>query len=265
MTFNPYSGCDHHCVYCYASSYVRDFHSCRPKKDKIRILLRESKKLKGEVVSMSNSSDPYPRMEASLGWTRRCLEVFAQADCKIQIVTKSNLVTRDEDLLRKMQAIVAITITTKDDILAGKMEPYAPLPSVRLRAVKDLLDAGIPTSVRIDPIIPKLNDKTDELVAQLAKIGVKHITCSTYKLRLDNWKRFSEVFPDLASKLVPFYFNQGERIGGSIFLPKKFRFMLLQQIKDNAESCGVRFGVCRENLNKLNSAPCDGSWLLSEL
>jgi DNA repair photolyase len=116
--------------------------------------------------------------------------------------------------------------------------------------------------VRIDPIIPTVNDQPQKLIATLASIGVKHITCSIYKAKADNWKRLTEAMPQLAEKLKPLYFVQGEKIGGSALLPKELRFKLLKNTRDLAEAHGLKFGVCREGLAQLNTAPCDGSWLM---
>src|SRR4030042_100318 len=144
LTFNPYTGCDHQCTYCYASSYIQNFSECRPKKDLLVALTREAAKLKGETISIANSSDPYPRAEVSAGLTRRCLEILSESNCKIQIITKSNLVPRDDDLLSKIPSTVALTITTDDDNIAKLIEPHAPTPSQRLRAAQDLIKVGIP-------------------------------------------------------------------------------------------------------------------------
>jgi DNA repair photolyase len=225
-------------------------------------LKREAAKLNGETISIANSSDPYPRVEASEGLTRRCLEILAGSDCKIQIITKSNLVVRDDDLLSKAPSTVALTITTDDDDLAKLIEPFAPLPSRRLRAAQDLIKAGVPVSVRIDPIIPFVNDKPQELIADLASMGVKHLTCSTYKAKPDNWLRLIQAVPEVAEKLKPLYFQQGKKIGGNILLPKQLRLRLLKSVRDLAVAQGMKFGVCREGLAQLNTAPCDGSWLM---
>lgn len=262
LTFNPYTGCDHQCVYCYASSYIPSFSDCRPKKDLLAALKREAAKLNGETISIANSSDPYPRAEASTGLTRRCLEILAESNCKIQIITKSNIVVRDDDLLSKIPSTVAFTVTTDDDDVAKLIEPYAPLPSQRLRAAQDLIKKGIPVSVRIDPIIPLVNDQPQKLIADLASIGVKHLTCSTYKAKPDNWMRLSQAMPKVAEKLKPLYFQQGEKIGGNTLLPKELRFRLLKSIRDLAVANNMKFGVCREGLAELNTAPCDGSWLM---
>ena len=225
-------------------------------------LKREAAKLNGETISISNSSDPYPNAEASEGLTRRCLEILSESNCKIQVITKSNIVTRDDDLLTKIPSIVALTITTDDDNLARLIEPHAPLPSQRLRATQDLIKAGIPVSVRIDPIIPLVNDQPQKLISNLASIGVKHITCSTYKVKADNWMRLIQTMPKIAEKLKPLYFQEGEKIGGSTLLPKDLRYKLLKDVRDLAEAKGIKFGVCREGLAKLNTAVCDGSWLM---
>jgi DNA repair photolyase len=262
LTFNPYTGCDHQCVYCYASSYIPSFSDCRPKKDLLAALKREAAKLNGENISIANSSDPYPRAEASTGLTRRCLEILAESNCKIQIITKSNLVVRDDDLLSKIPSTVAFTVTTDDDDIAKLIEPHAPLPSQRLRAAQDLIKKGIPVSVRIDPIIPLVNDQPQKLIADLASIGVKHLTCSTYKAKPDNWMRLAQAMPKVAEKLKPLYFQQGEKIGGNTLLSKELRFRLLKGVRDLAVANNMKFGVCREGLAELNTAPCDGSWLM---
>jgi DNA repair photolyase len=88
LTLNPYTGCEHACVYCYASSYIPNFFDCRPKKNLIPCLEKEAKNLKGELISISNSSDPYPSIEKKLLLTRKCLEILSKANCKVQIITK---------------------------------------------------------------------------------------------------------------------------------------------------------------------------------
>jgi len=262
LTFNPYTGCDHACVYCYASSYIPKFFRCRPKKDLILRLKREAAKLKGELISISNSSDPYPSLEAETGLMRKCLEILSRCNCKIQVVTKSNIVVRDIDFLKKTQSMVTLTITTDNDNISKIIEPNAPPSSQRLKAAETLIRKGIPTSVRVDPIIPFANGNPENLVETLASIGVKHVTSSTYKVKPGNWKRFSMALPKTAEKLKPFYFEKGERIGRSIYLPKELRLKLMEKVAVLAKKYGVQFGTCREGLSHLNTATCDGSWLI---
>jgi len=263
-TFNPYTGCDHACVYCYASSYVPKFFNCRPKKDLITRLKREAAKLKGELLSVANSSDPYPCLEAKTGLTRRCLEILSKHDCEIQIVTKSNLVVRDADLLKKVPSMVTLTITTDKADVSKILEPHAPSPSERMKAAEILIEKDIPVSIRIDPVIPFVNDNPETLIERLASIGVKHITSSTYKLKPDNWQRFNMVMPETAKKLEPLYFEKGERIGRTTYLPKKLRLKLMKRAGLLAKKYSIKFGTCREGLSHLNTATCDGSWLINK-
>lgn len=261
LTFNPYTGCDHRCLYCYASSYIPRFSECRPKKNLISRLQREAKRLNGELVSISNSSDPYPRLDKKMGLTRKCLEILSQSHCKLQLVTKSDIVIRDIDILQKSPCAISITILTLDDKLSSQLEPGAPVSSKRLETIETLVKAEIPTTVRIDPIIPFLNDDLTSLVKTISKLGALHLTCSTYKVKTDNWKRFSESFPEIAEKLKPLYFSMGKMIGRSLYLPEKLRFGLIKKTRDLAREYNLKFGCCREGFN-LNSAVCDGSWII---
>jgi len=262
LTFNPYTGCDHACVYCYASSYIPKFFSCRPKKDLFSRLRSEAAKLNGEIISISNSSDPYPTIEAERGLTRHCLKIFLRSNCKIQIITKSNLIVRDVDLLKEIPSMVTLTITSNEDGLSKVLEPSAPPSSERLKAVERLVCEGIPVSVRIDPIIPYVNENSERLIEKLAFLGVKHVTCSTYKVKMDNWQRLNLAMPQIAEKLKLLYFKKGERIGRYIYLPRDLRLRLMENLAIIAKKYGLRFGVCREGFSHLSTAACEGSWLL---
>jgi DNA repair photolyase len=264
LTFNPYTGCDHGCTYCYASSYVSRFSVCRPKKDLMQRLRKEARRLNGEILSISNSSDPYPVLEGKMGLMRGCLEILCQHNCKVQIITKSPLVTRDIDLLRRVPSMVSLTVTTDDDSTARLIEPRAPPPSARLRAVETLVEESIPVSVRVDPVIPFVNDNPESLVRTLASAGVRHITSSTFKVRPDAWQRFSSELPEVAEKLKPLYFEKCEVKGGYRYLPGELRLRLMERVGNLARKYGMRFGTCREGLSSLNTAVCDGSWLLNE-
>jgi len=261
LTLNPYTGCDHLCLYCYASSYIPRFHDCRPKKDLISRLKKEAIRLKGELVSISNSSDPYPHLEQTLGLTRKCLKTLAESSCRLQIITKSDLVVRDIDILRRVPSMVSVTILSDDDELSMKLEPGAPVSSKRLDAVETLVNAGIPVTVRIDPVIPFLNDDLVGLVEVIANLGVQQITSSTYKVKPDNWKRFSQIFPEVAEKLRGLYLEKGVIVGRSTYLPVELRLNLMKRVKELAEKNTLKFGCCREGF-RLNSAACDGSWAI---
>jgi DNA repair photolyase len=215
-------------------------------------------------VSISNSSDPYPLVEEKTGLMRECLRILSKEDCRVQIVTKSPLVTRDVDLLRRIRSMVSLTVTTDDDRTAKLIEPHAPSPSARLKAVKALISKSVPVSVRVDPLIPFVNDNVEGLVKKLASLGVRHLTSSTFKVRPDGWRRFSGAMPEVAERLKPLYFRDGAMISGYRYLPEALRFRLMERVCELAGKCGMRFGTCREGFGRLNTAACDGSWLLNE-
>jgi DNA repair photolyase len=190
-----------------------------------------------------------------------CLKILAENRCKLQIITKSDMLVRDIDIFEEVPCVVSITLLTADDRLSVELEPGAPVSSRRLKAIETLVKENIPTTVRIDPIIPLVNDDLTDLVEIVASLGVHHITCSTYKVKPDNWLRFSLRFPEVAEKLKPLYFSEGERIGRSTYLPRDMRLGLMKKVKELVEKNNLKFGCCREGF-RLNSAFCDGSWAI---
>jgi DNA repair photolyase len=258
LSLNPYTGCVHGCLYCYASSYIRRFSDCRPKGG-IDRLSQEIARLRGEeLISLSSSSDPYPPMERELGITRSCISLIRRRGLKLQIVTKSDLVLRDVDLLSDMRAAVSMTITSLR--LDSRLEPGAPSASLRLRAIRRLTDSGVPVAARIDPIIPGINDsEIDALVERVADAGASYVISSTYKARQDSWRRMSLEFPDVMQSLRPMYFEQGERIGGYRYLPSEIRHAILSRVREACHEHGIGFGSCREGFG--SDASCDGSHL----
>lgn len=259
-SLNPYTGCDHSCIYCYITSYIPNAFHVRIKKDLLRKLKIDIKNIdKNRVISISNSSDPYPTIEKNLGLTRKMLDILAQNQIKYQIITKSDLVLRDLDILKKSRCCIAISITTLKNDVAGKLEPHAPSPSRRIKALEKLHHNGIPVIARIDPIIPFLNDKEIEPLIETVSF-VDHVVASTFKPRFDSWKRFSSVFPNTAKMLWGHYFKRGEKVSNSWYLPKEIRHRLLWRIRKIVEDKGIGFGSCRENFY---SYPCcDGTYLI---
>jgi DNA repair photolyase len=172
-SLNPYRGCEHGCIYCYARpthEYIGfsaglDFESrILVKEDAAALLRRElsSPRWQPEVLAMSGVTDPYQPVERKLEITRRCLEVLAEFRNPVGVITKNELVTRDIDLLAELAghqaAAVSLSITTLDPELARRMEPRASHPRDRLKAIERLAAAGIPTSVMVAPIVPALTD-----------------------------------------------------------------------------------------------------------
>ncbi len=172
-SLNPYRGCEHGCIYCYARptheylgfSAGLDFESkIMVKEDAPELLRRElsSPKYQPQVIFLSGVTDCYQPVERKLKLTRRCLEVLAEFRNPVFIVTKNQLVTRDIDLLGELarhQAVgVLLSITTLDSDLRKVMEPRTSPPVARLAAIRELASAGIPVGVNVAPIIPGLTD-----------------------------------------------------------------------------------------------------------
>lgn len=172
-TVNPYRGCEHGCIYCYARpgheylalSSGLDFETRIFAKPEAPRLLRDAlarPDWQGEPIVFSGVTDCYQPIEARLAVTRACLEVCAEFAQPVSIVTKSKLVLRDLDLLERLAAhnaaSVAVSITTLDNALASKMEPRASAPRERLETIRQLAAAGIPAHVMVAPVIPALNE-----------------------------------------------------------------------------------------------------------
>ncbi len=180
-SINPYKGCEHGCVYCFARTthaYLglspgADFESRIFSKPDAARLLREELRRPGyrcAPIALGTNTDPYQPVERRLGITRRLLDVMAEHDHPVTIVTKSDLVLRDVDLLASMAArrlaLVMLSLTTLDRVLARRMEPRATTPARRLETIGALSRAGIPVGVLASPMIPGLNDSEMERILE---------------------------------------------------------------------------------------------------
>lgn len=266
-SLHPYTGCSHFCLYCYATAYVGRRRSV-PKASFLRNVKSDLALLeKDAIIEMSTSSDPYPPIEETLELTRRTLALLANYPVRVLITTKSHIVVRDADILVKMPSAVMITITTLDDNLAKIIEPEAPPPSLRLKAIKELSARGVPTGVRIDPIIPGVNSDEyhiAELVEKVIEAGARHIVTSTYKAKWDSLNRLVAALPDTANKLRELYVHRGVKIHGYMYLPRDVRERLLSPVIRATLRHGLTVATCREGLGpEFFKAPsCDGSHLI---
>ncbi|MGE0735091.1 MAG: PA0069 family radical SAM protein [Alphaproteobacteria bacterium] len=184
QSLNPYRGCEHGCVYCFARpthawlglSPGLDFESkLLAKPEAAKLLDAELRKpgYKCQVLAMGTNTDPYQPIEREYRITRQVLEVLSRFNHPVSIVTKSSLVTRDIDILAGMAtrklAKVFVSITTLDANLARKLEPRAASPDRRLAAISELAAAGIPVGVMVAPVIPVLTANDTERVLEAAK------------------------------------------------------------------------------------------------
>jgi DNA repair photolyase len=187
VSINPYRGCEHGCIYCYARptheylgfSAGLDFETKIMVKHDAPRLLREalsSPRYQPKTISISGVTDCYQPVERSLRITRGCLEVLAECRHPVGLVTKNHLITRDVDLLAELAkynaACAIISVTTLDPELQRLMEPRTSSPTRRLEAIEKLSKAGIPTGVLVAPIVPGLTDhETPAILKAVASAG----------------------------------------------------------------------------------------------
>ncbi|MCF7908054.1 MAG: radical SAM protein [Candidatus Omnitrophica bacterium] len=266
-SLSAYTGCSHGCLYCYASSYIRKFDSPRPKKDFLKKLETEVKKITpGSTITIANSSDPYQSLEKKLQLTRKTLEILKNYDLKINLVTKSSLILRDIKILeainRKQRIVACISLTTPNEKLAKKLEPGASTVKERLKTIK-LLAKKIPIAVRLDPLIyPLTTEKIEDMIKNLKTVGAKQIITSTYKTKPDNFKKMIAGFNQFKKLWEELYLKQGQRKNQYIYLPFKIRKELIEKVRNVTLSYGLKFSSCREGFEELNTSGCDGSSFL---
>jgi DNA repair photolyase len=222
FSLNPYRGCEHGCIYCYARptheylgfSAGLDFERRIMVKDDAPALLRaafRSPRWTPQVVALSGNTDCYQPVERRLQLTRRCVEVFVEFRNPVAVITKSALVARDADLFadlaRDRAARVFVSVTTLDAELARRMEPRAAQPARRLEAMTALVRAGVSVGVMIGPVIPGLNDaEIPRILAAAAEAGAE--AASWVLLRLprpidqlfDRW--LTEHFPERRDRVL---------------------------------------------------------------
>ena len=221
-SINPYRGCEHGCVYCFARP-THAYHDLSPgldfetklfAKPNAAQLLRETlarPKYIPRPIAMGTNTDPYQPIEKRYEITRQVLELCLETRHPVTITTKSDRVLRDIDLLTEMAhhrlVTVAISVTSLDPVLSGKLEPRAASPEKRLAALEKLVAAGIPVHCSISPVIPAITDEFMEaIIARAAQIGVRN--CGWIPLRLPHevaplFREWLDVhYPDRAGKVM---------------------------------------------------------------
>src|SRR5688572_3486209 len=221
-SLNPYQGCEHGCVYCYARNTHEywgygaglDFESkIIIKENAPQVLAKQLESLKWQPkpIMLAGNTDCYQPIEAKKQITRKILEVLLRYKHPVSIITKNSLILRDLDLLKKLNALnlvhVNISITTLDEKLRQKLEPRTVSGKKRLEVVKQLSDAGIPVNVMLAPIIPALNDfEIPALMKAAAEAGASSAAYTIVRLNgsigkiFEDWVR--KAFPDRAEKVL---------------------------------------------------------------
>ena len=269
-SINPYRGCEHGCVYCFARptheflglSAGLDFETkLVAKTDAPALLARELAKprYKCAPLAMGTNTDPYQPIERDWKITRGILEVLDATNHPVAFVTKSNLIVRDLDILGPMAArnlaAANLSITTLDRHLARTMEPRAATPARRLDAVRALADAGVPTGVMVAPVIPGLNDSEIEAILEAAaKAGAT--SAAIIMLRLPHGVKdlfadwLTEHFPDRRNRVLGLIrdVRNGAESSPKFFERQSSRGPVAAMVQQRFGAACRRFGLNRSDV-----------------
>ena len=222
QSINPYRGCEHGCIYCFARP-THAYHDLSPgidfetklfAKPDAPALLRTELSKRGYIckpIAFGTNTDPYQPIEAEWRITRGCIEVLAETNHPLTITTKSNRVTRDIDILAPMAAkglaAVMISVTSLDPKVAMTVEPRAPHPERRLAAIRQLTDAGVPVFVSLSPVIPAITDhEMEHIMERAAEAGARAAFFLPVRLPFEVAPLFrawlDTHFPDRAGKVM---------------------------------------------------------------
>lgn len=253
-TINPYRGCEFGCRYCYAR-YTHEFMGLNRweefeqkiyvKRDAARILLRDltPERLSGQSIALGTATDPYQPAERRFRVTRSLLEVMALArDLRLSITTKSDLVTRDIDLLQRIGARsslqVNMTVTTLDRRLARILEFRAPTPELRLNALRALRQSGVSAGVIIAPILPDITDSRKNLEAVIAAArdhGATHVFANVLFLKPSAQHAF---FPFLERYFPHLRKRYAARFARSAFLDRSYKDRIFRMVTELKQKYG---------------------------
>jgi DNA repair photolyase len=255
LVANAYVGCIHDCVYCYAKWYSRK-GQVTAKINASEILKKELKKRIAEnkprePVCFGSISDPYQPIEQKYKITRKMLEVCNELSYPCFIVTKSDLVVRDKDILSSLtkQNLVAVnfTITPLDKETLSKLEPYAPTNKKRFQAMNTLTKAEIPCSIYSSPIFPYLSEPyLEDFIREASKNGAKCCSAIFLKIRPIVWKNIKAFlqnnYPSLISKYEELYFKHGDEDLSHYRLPEyTYRRKIIESIAELCRKYGLKF------------------------
>lgn len=211
---NPYIGCSHGCLYCYAKAYTRFKNVVDDwgnivivKKNLPTLLMRDVKRFRKGTVGIGTVTDPYQPVEALYKLTRKSVEILAENGFRISIQTKSSLILRDIDLLKRYRDIidVGITITsTSNSSAMTRLEPYSSPPQARVEALRKLAEEGIKTWLFYGPIVPGYNDSIEEIsrILGIAKETKSEVFVDMFRVKKFMW--YDQKLRDLARRSLDY-------------------------------------------------------------
>lgn len=194
---NPYVGCAHDCLYCYAPYVTKrpraEWTAVLARTDIPQVLAKEIKGKKG-MIGLGTVTDPYQEAERHLLLTRRCLMEMVPHGLSVSVLTKSDLILRDLDLYKELKGEMGITVTSVNDDISRTLEPGAPLPGRRIAALSRMADQGLNAYALVGPLLPLLTERdVDEMVEALSSTGIKWVM-------LDRFRPRPGMFDDIARR-----------------------------------------------------------------
>ncbi|MCK5562127.1 MAG: radical SAM protein [Thermoplasmata archaeon] len=237
---NPYTGCEHSCRYCYAPNILRIRRQewgefVKVKRNLPTVLARELKRKPPGLVGISSVTDPYQPIEAKLNITRYAIELLLKHKFTVSLITKSPLILRDLDLITQFEYNeVTLTITTLDEVLCKILEPNAPPPRSRLKALEKLSNEGLNTYAFIGPLLPTLElQEVPEMIDAIAATGVGTIMVDTLNLKPGIWSDVEAALVDYPEIRDVFYKR--------LFVEKDYYRNIFQEIETYCRKVGVAF------------------------
>lgn len=271
LTLNPYIGCQHRCVYCYATyEWSPEFYdTVYAKLNSPEVLEREVKKWREkeiEPVMFSSATDCYQQIESILGLTRSCVEELQKQGVPYLIITKSSSIMRDLELHARYRDKCAIvwSLTTLDEKTKHLIEPYTSTAKNILRTINRFSSKGVICGVNIDPIIPCITDSyamLKELVDQCADNGARFISAGMLRLRSDIWSRMKSFMlsinrNDIVKKFEKIYFDNMVKSSSYILPDRSYSEPIIEFVKKCVGRRDVTFGFPFESSLGLEEVSC---------
>lgn len=271
LTVNPYVGCQHRCIYCYATyEWSPEFFDIVYVKlnspDVLQKELRKWKEKQIDPVMFSSATDCYQQIESILGLTKSCVEELQKQEVPYLIITKSSSIIRDLELHARYKDKCAIvwSLTTINEKTKRLIEPYTPTARSVLNTINKFSRKGVTCGVNIDPIIPCINDSYDmleELVNQCVDNGARFVSAGVLRLRNDIWSRMKAFLlsinrNDIIKKFEKIYFYNIIKSSSYIIPDKSYSEPLISFVKECVEKRNITFGFPFESSPRLEEVSC---------